>query len=155
MFRVASIQYVLRDRALEIYISGCLGINGEHCKNCHNPTLWDPKVGNDLEWAMEEIKTRFKVAKNMIESIRIYGGEPLEKPILELTDFLFWLKGFEKDIWLFTRFEFEKVPKPILELVDYIKCGPYLEELSEPTEYYGVTLATSNQKIYKKGKDYE
>ena len=41
------------------------------------------------------------------------------------------------------------------ELCDYIKTGSYIEELKcDDNIQYGIKLATSNQKINKKGIDY-
>lgn len=45
-------------------------------------------------------------------------------------------------------------PNEVLARLDYIKCGYYDESKKEDVEYYGVILATSNQKIYKKGVDW-
>jgi glutaminase len=41
-------------------------------------------------------------------------------------------------------------------MCDYIKTGRYIPELKvNENVHYGINLATSNQKIYKKGIDYE
>ena len=60
-----------------------------------------------------------------------------------------------KPIWVFTRYDIDKVPKEIKSLCNYIKCGRYKPELKcKNNIHYGIELATSNQKIYKKGVDY-
>jgi len=133
---------------LDVYVSGCLGEGGVHCINCHNPQIWDPNFGRPWITFVESISSTIKRSGGMIQSIRIYGGEPLEKPEEDLIGFLDFLAGFNKPLWLFTRFSLEKVPESILERLEYIKCGPYDETQKGEVTYYGVTLPTLNQKIY-------
>ena len=90
----------------------------------------------------------------MIDWIWIYGGEPLDSDNIEL---FYMLREFRehKPIVLFTRYSLDKVPDYIKEHADYIKCGEYIPELTVDNNIqYGITLSTSNQKIYKKGVDY-
>lgn len=154
MFNLAAVRYTLRDRSFDIYISGCLGENGVHCKNCHNPQLWDPEFGRPWETYKDNITESISKAGDLVQSIRIYGGEPLEKDEDDLMAFIGFIQGFNLPIWMFTRFSLESVPKRILESLDYIKCGPYDETKKDPVTYYGVTLPTKNQVIYKKGVDF-
>ena len=61
----------------------------------------------------------------------------------------------DKKTWLFTSYDFEKVPDKFKEVFDYIKCGKYEENLRVPENlWHGVNLISSNQKIFKKGSDY-
>lgn len=150
MFNIAALRFCLRENALEIYVSGCKGI----CKGCHNPNLWDPSVGEIWESFKDNIVSDIIKGGSLIKSIRIYGGELLEKEEQDILNFLEYLKTLEKEIWLFTRFDFSEVSESVKFYVDYIKCGQYDETQKENVTYYGVTLATKNQKIYKKGVDY-
>jgi len=146
--RIAATQYSLANKSFEIYISGCR----EHpCKGCHNPELHNENIGIELNKdELNKIKDKINDFTNLINNIFILGGEPLEKPIKEVEWLLGELKKTKKEIWLFTRFEFEQVPKEIKELVDYLKCGKYIEELkTDDNIQYGVKLATKNQRIYK------
>ena len=154
MFNLAAVRYTLRDRSFDIYISGCLGENGVHCKNCHNPQIWDPNFGRPWDTYTDDIVDTIYKAGDLVQSIRIYGGEPLEKDEDALKEFIRFLECFKLPIWLFTRFEFENVPKWLLTRCEYIKCGSYDEEQAGEVTYYGVTLPTKNQKIYHRGKDY-
>ncbi len=150
---IAATQYNLNDKSFEIYISGCI----KHpCKGCHNPELWDENFGEKFtEEKIEQIKNKIKNFDLLINKICIYGGEPLEKPLNEILWLLKELKITKKEVWLFTRFEFEEVPNEIKRICDYIKCGKYDKTLkTENNIQYGVQLSTSNQKIYKKGIDY-
>ena len=91
----------------------------------------------------------------MINRIEIFGGEPNDQNHNELELFLRDLKTLNKEIWLFTRYDLKDCPKFELELCDYIKCGKYIPHLScDNNIQYNLTLATTNQKIYKRGVDY-
>ena len=60
------------------------------------------------------------------------------------------LKEFDRPIWLFTKYDLELVPEDVLDKVDYIKCGRYLEDFkTDDNTQHGIKLATSNQNIFK------
>ena len=146
--------YTLQDNALDIYVAGCNG--NPHCTSCHNPESWDFNLGKPYDNNyFEYIKRTVQTFNNLINKIRIFGGEPLDQNHDELIHMLFDLGGLNKEIWLFTRYEINEVPKEIKTLCNYIKTGRYLPELEcDDNIQYGVKLATSNQKIYKEGVDY-
>ena len=148
--------YTLGRHALEIYVAGCAGKNGVHCKNCHNPESWSFNQGTDYRECLNSIVKKYNDFKNMIERIEIYGGEPLDNNHEDLKDLLVFLKNnIGIDVIIFTRFAIEEVPDFVKEHCTLIKCGEYLEELKVDDNYqYGYKLATSNQKIYKKGVDF-
>ena len=152
--RILATQYTLSTKSLEIYVAGC---NGQpHCKNCHNPESWNFNNGDlytkDYLSAIKE-----KIADNplLIKNIMIFGGEPLDQNKSELFFLLKDLKLFNLPIWIFTRYDITEIYDFVKEYCDYIKCGRYIEELkTDDNIQYGIKLATSNQKIYKKGVDY-
>lgn len=150
---ILATQYTMALQSLDIYVAGCKG----HCKNCHNPESWDfsqgSPYGKNLEITIEE---KIKSFDNLIKNIMIFGGEPLDQPQEELIKLLVFLNQFNKDIWLFTRFEFENIPQEIKSKINYLKCGPYIDEQrTSDNKQYGINLSTLNQKIYKRGIDYE
>ena len=153
--KIATLDYTYKQKALDIYVSGC---QGPHCKNCHNPSLWDFNIGQYwIEWKWK-IQDYIREYPEIIENFMIFGGEPLDQPIMDLTDMLKWLKWFQRSIWLFTGKEkLSLIDKDVLMLIDYIKIGSYREEMGEGGEHFGIQLATSNQKIYrvKRGIVYE
>ena len=149
-------QYTLQYKSLDIYIAGCNGDKGVHCTSCHNPESWNFNQGElyNKEY-FNKIKIKVKDFNNLIDNIMIFGGEPNDQNIDDLTFFLSDLKSLSKKIWLFTRYNIKDVPKFELGLCDYIKCGAYIPNLkTDDNVQYGIKLATSNQKIYKKGIDY-
>lgn len=148
---IISTQYTLKYKSFEIVVSGCKGENDTHCLGCHSPETWNFDIGERYETQIHKINKKIKEANNLIDWIWVYGGEPLDNNIDELIDMLSLLKDNGKPIMLFTRYSFDSVPQTVKDLCDYIKCGAYIPELStENNIQYGVKLATSNQRIYKK-----
>lgn len=152
--RILATQYSLSTKSFEIYTAGCNG--NPHCEGCHNPESWDFNLGEFYDSILSgRIKEKIETFSQLIDNIMIFGGEPLDNPNYEVIELLEDLKVLEKLIWLFTGYEFKDVPKDILVHCNYIKCGRYERDKREnDKEQYGIKLASSNQKIYKKGLDY-
>lgn len=151
---IIATQYTLSTKSLEIYLAGC---NGQpKCKGCHNPELWDFNIGDDWKDKINDILKKCKDFDGMIDNIMIFGGEPMDNDVSELSDFLIELNiETTLDVWLFTRYELSEVPIEVSALCNYIKCGRYEEDLlCDDNIQYGIKLASSNQKIYKRGIDY-
>lgn len=152
---ILSTQYTLSNKALEIYVAGC---NGQpHCPNCHNPMSWNFDLGEEFtdKWLGDNISSKIKSFGDIINNIMIFGGEPLDQNHAELERLLSYLDEFELPIWLFTRYDMQYIPCFVQEYCTYIKCGRYIESLhTDNNIQYGIKLATSNQKIYKKGIDF-
>jgi anaerobic ribonucleoside-triphosphate reductase activating protein len=147
-------QYTLKHKAFEIYVAGCNG--SPHCPGCHNPESWDFNRGDVIdENYLSVLKKKIQSFEELIDNIMIFGGEPLDQKMIELVDLLDWLSQFNKKIWIFTRYNFDEVPLIIKDRCDYLKCGRYEpDKLTNNNTQHGITLATSNQHIYKKGLDY-
>ena len=145
---IAVTQYTLSKCMFEIYISGC---EKHPCKGCYTPELWNPAVGEELtKERYELLRLNILDKLDMIENLMVCGGEILEKPVEEVIELLQFLKQFKKPIWLFTRFEIDKVPSEVKALCNYIKTGMYLQnKLTDKNIQFGYKLASSNQKIIK------
>lgn len=144
---IAALDYTFKQEALDIYISGC---QGPHCKNCHNPQLWNFDVGKHWTNWCDSITEYILNFNEYIRNVMIFGGEPLDQDINELVKFLKWLELFSKNIWLFTGKEsLDNVPEDVLLYLDYIKVGAYKENLKPGKNCFGIELASSNQFIYK------
>jgi anaerobic ribonucleoside-triphosphate reductase activating protein len=152
--KIVSTQYSLIYKSFEIYLSGCKA--NPKCKNCCNPELWNFNIGKEYnQYIFEEYYNKIKRFDSLIDNIFILGGDPIDQNKEELIVLLFDFKKTQKPIWIFTRYDLKNIDKNILELSDYMKCGKYQENLlCKNNIQYGIKLATSNQRIYKKGIDY-
>ena len=146
---IATTQYSLSRKMFEIYVAGC---RKHPCKGCYTKELWPETVGKELnDKKYIELGESIIRAISMIDNFMICGGEILEKPKEEVLELITFLKQFMKPIWLFTRFELKDVDTDILDNIDYIKTGMYLQDKqTEDNISYGYKLASSNQAIYKK-----
>lgn len=152
---ILSTQYTLATKSFEIYVAGCKG--QPHCKGCHNPESWNFNQGEKWteEYYLSVIKPKVLEFCSIIKNIMIFGGEPLDQNHDELLSMLYNLNELNKDIWLFTRYDIEDIPKEIIDICNYIKYGRYEEDFTTINHIeYGITLASSNQHIYKRGVDY-
>jgi anaerobic ribonucleoside-triphosphate reductase activating protein len=148
---IASTQYSLSTKSLEIYFSGCL----DHCEGCHNSELWNFDIGENYLSQIPKIKDKIIFFNKLIDKIFFLGGEPLDQNKTEFTDFVKQILEINKPLWLFTRHELQYIDKDILQYFDYIKCGKYIvEKTCDNNIQYDIKLATSNQNIYMKEKDY-
>lgn len=150
--RIIGTQYTLKRKSLEIYKSGC---RGPHCKGCHNPETWEFNQGTSWKDYKQSVFDKIRDFDELIDRIEVFGGEPFDDPYSEILEFLQDLHSTGKEIWVYTRYELESIHPVLRHLCDYIKCGRYEEELKCSNNIqYGINLATSNQKIYKRGIDY-
>lgn len=149
--KIAATQYTLKDRAFEIYFSGC----NFHCSGCHNPELWDFNFGEEFNlMKMAEIYSKIEYAGDLVTSIRLLGGEPLHQDIGILYAFVSDFKTMFpiKKIVLFTGYDLYELRKHhslVFNLFDEIKYGRY----DETKRIEGEFLASSNQGIWKKNEE--
>jgi anaerobic ribonucleoside-triphosphate reductase activating protein len=146
---IASIQWPVftpyNRASVEIYISGCT----KKCKGCHNLELQDFSFGKKLD--LSQLGSYLKEREDLFEIISFTGGDLLDSPlgeILSLLDFLRVLFS-NKEFWLFTGWEFTKIPFLVREYFGVIKSGVYNEDKKQ----VGFPAST-NQKIMYKGQDY-
>lgn len=151
---ISATQFTASTKSLDIFVSGC---KPPHCPGCHNFELFEFGQGRILDDKYkEEIIDKINEFGLLIKNIFFYGGEPLDQPLDLLIDLINSIKKkCNNIIYLFTKYDLKEVPDIIKEKCDYIKCGRYLKELEdEEYEMYGISLATTNQIIYKKGVDF-
>ncbi len=148
--KIATTQYNANNKALEIYLSGCDGFCGD---DCHNKELWDFTIGSEWRDEIFNIKSKINSFDSIVDAVWVLGGEPLLHD--DLVTLLRALKVMDKEIYLFTRFDFDSVSRDILDEVDFIKCGYYnCSKKSDDYTSRGIKLPTTNQCVYKKGEDY-
>ena len=142
---IAGIDFDLNNNAIWIYLSGC---KVPHCNNCQNEFLWNFDVGKEYVEFKDILRKHGH--KTIVKRFFIAGGEPLDQDIYKLEDLLQLLNNTPTEIWLWTRFELEDIPKNILQYCDYVKTGEYKEELESYEEpLFGIKLASTNQKLIK------
>ena len=131
-----------------IFVSGCK----HHCKGCQNPQTWDFNYGYEFT---EELQNKFieKCKRNLLlDGITISGGDP----IYNFNDLIPFIKKYKKEnpthtIWLYTGFKFEEIKdNPVIDLVDVVVDGEYVEELRDITLKF---KGSSNQRIIKLEKN--
>jgi hypothetical protein len=136
-----------------------------NCKKCFNQPLKNlPTIEEYPDEIIKNIKKN-KFNKGIILAGLEWSQQLNEAYVLLCNAKLFGLKtmlytGFS-NLEYFSNFcnrQFELIPEMNTELfnnLDYIKCGQYKANLATLNHIeYGVTLASSNQRIYKKGVDY-
>ena len=153
LINISYIDYSPATKSLDIFFSGC---NPPYCSGCYNSELTDFSCGTDWKNWIDKIEKYCHEYNGLIDNIFLLGGSPAHQDLNEMYEFLgttFMLNN--QKIWLFAREELNEIPELFKGLCDYIKCGAYIPELTcEDNIQYNIKLATSNQKIYKKDKEY-
>lgn len=134
---------------VSIFTQGCT----RHCKGCFNPETWSLSEGKEFDNSTVD-KIIDLCSKPQIRGISILGGEPLLPENFEqlktFTD-LFTSVFPDKDIWIWTGYEFQDILDWLVQLKwDYVVCGPYVEELRDPSLMY---RGSSNQRIFHRTID--
>lgn len=136
-----------------LFVSGCR----HHCKGCFNPETWDFNYGQPFTQA--EIDLIINASEpSFIDGLTLLGGEPFEPENQDaLLDLLIQFKAKlpHKNIWCYSGFNFENdlLPKAqsslesvknMLELIDVLVDGRFIEELKHPALLF---RGSSNQHI--------
>lgn len=124
-----------------------------NCKGCINEHLKD-----NIYQEMDSHDIINYIKRNPFNKGIILSGLEWTLQEFEMYELIRLAKQFELQTMIYTGLDFEIFKNKYigtLLLTDYIKCGRYVEELTINDNWqYGIKLATSNQKIYKKGIDY-
>ena len=137
---------------VSIFMQGC----EFHCKNCFNEETWDFEKGTDF--TEETIDTVLDLCKEKeIKGLSILGGEPMHPKNVEATTKLakaFKEKYPEKNIWMWSGFEFDKElkEKETMKYVDVLVDGRYVDELHNPKLKW---KGSSNQRVIDVQKSLE
>lgn len=143
---------------VSIYLSGCKW----HCKNCQNPMTWDENSGQEFtEETMNELYNNTN--HSWINGITLTGGDPLHDANLDTVEKIINMVNSKlpnKDIWLYTGYEYDKLKKDndirrlnIINSIDVLVDGQYIEDLKDISYPYA---GSTNQKIIviKTGKEF-
>ena len=117
---------------VSIFLQGCTF----NCKNCFNPETHDFKGGQEFtDETIEEVLNLCD--KEFITGLSILGGEPMHP--LNIKGTIKLAKAFkerypEKTIWSWSGFLIDNiVDKEILNYLDVLIDGQYVDELHNPT----------------------
>lgn len=118
------------------------------CEECFNQHLKTNVIKSDtVDLVLRQVKN------NQFNQGIIFGGLEWSLQIeeaVELAD-----KAFNIGLYTMLYTGRDCLPMCIIQHFDYIKCGRYIRELScNNNTQYGIKLATSNQRILKRGIDY-
>lgn len=129
---------------VSIFMQGCTF----HCKNCFNPETHDFEGGK--EFNEDTIKRVLELCDNeTIKGLSILGGEPMHPRNIEGTTRLakaFKEKFPNKTLWIWTGFLFDRdlKDKEVLNFVDVLVDGQYVDELRNPKLKWS---GSSNQRV--------
>lgn len=127
-------QEVPDEISLSFSISNC----PNNCKGCHSPWL-RTDCGEDVFWKLPPLLRKHQ---GKITCVLFMGGnDPKQK--FELMTALHYCRGKGFKTALYSGFD-EWPDRELLELLDYVKIGSYVEALG------GLKQQTTNQRMYKK-----
>lgn len=130
------LQEVPGEISLALSISGC----PLRCLGCHSQETQDPFFGEILD--KKEFK-RLLQKHYHISCVLFYGGD---WDLLALIPLIKIAKQSQVKVALYSGFGLTSISFRILDLLDYLKIGPYIAELG------GIEMKTSNQKMYSINK---
>lgn len=129
---------------VSIFMQGC----SFHCKGCFNPETHDFNGGKEFD---EDTITKVLELcdKEYVVGLSILGGEPMHPNNIEATTRLakaFKEKYPNKTIWVWSGFLFDRdlKDKEVLNYIDVLVDGQYVEELSSPLLKW---KGSSNQRV--------
>ena len=112
-----------------------------HCPNCHSQHVWDiNSIGQGKELTYEELDKCIE-AQKLVSCILFFGGEWDLEYLKNIIKYI--QNKYDYKIALYSGHDFDFFSKnKILELLNYIKVGPYVESLG------GLSNPKTNQKLY-------
>ncbi len=123
---------------LSVNISNCPC----HCLGCHSKYLWDD-IGEPLNYlAVDEMLRKYG---DDVTCFCLMGGDADTCGVNDIASYIRRKAPHLKVAWYSGRHELS--PDISLENFDFIKLGPYVEELG------GLDKRTTNQKLFKVEKD--
>lgn len=137
---------------VSIFMQGC----AFNCEKCFNPETHDFNGGK--EFNEETINRVLELCENEnINGLSILGGEPMHPKNIEGTTKLakaFKEKFPNKNLWTWTGFSFDKElkDKEVLNYIDVLVDGQYVDKLRNPKLKYS---GSSNQRVIDVQKSLE
>ena len=129
-------QEVPNEISLCYYITNC----PHHCKGCHSQILWED-IGCDLGIFIQKDLDIY--SQKGISCVLFMGGDNSEN----IEECLAICKKNNLKTALYSGCTKDTFNTKLLGLLDYVKIGPYIEELG------GLDRPTTNQRFYRVDKD--
>ena len=138
--------------SLSLFTQGC----PFHCKGCHNPDTWAFDGGFEYTRETEKKIINGLNANNVLRNLCIMGGEPLlEENLGELFRLVATAKTIypKIKIYVWTGYTFDEIVTreaeevilyQLLDFVDVIITGPYIEEQRDITNRW---CGSTNQEV--------
>lgn len=128
---------------VSVFVSGC----SHHCQGCFNAELWNYDAGQEFTW--DTIGEILKLCEpSYITGLSVLGGEPMDPKNKRMVYILcesFKHKYPNKDIWLYTGYDFEDMRNDMVMFhVDVVVDGRFMQELADPRLKF---RGSSNQRI--------
>ena len=121
---------------VSLFVSGC----ARNCKGCFNPEAQDPNFGKHFD---DEAKQKIfkELEHEWCKGVSFLGGEPLSKLSDNRKQVIAFAKEVkekfpDKTIFLWSGYTFDEIlvdedMKGILEYIDVLIDGPFIEELKD------------------------
>lgn len=132
-----------------LYVSGCK----RNCKGCFNKIAQDPNYGSIFDDSAKQ-KIYSELDKEWCKGLSLLGGEPMSCLSDNRTEIVKFVKEVKekypsKDIWMWSGYTLEEIEqmndgKDILNYIDYLVDGPFVEELKDPSLKW---KGSSNQRV--------
>ena len=133
-----------------LFVSGC----EHHCPHCYNKSTWNVDAGFPFTKEIsDQIITDLNDTRIKRRGLSLTGGDPLlPANVPAVKELCLRVRNEcspEKDIWMWTGYVLDELTPEqmeVVELVDTLVDGKFIEELKDPSlEYRG----SSNQIIHK------
>lgn len=136
MLKYTNYEIVFQEVPNEVTL--CFNISNCHirCKDCHSKFLWED-IGEPLIKNLISIVDKYK---DYITCVCFMGGT---NEIFQLKSALDIVKTFNLKTCVYTGEEYSDKLNKLFESLDYLKVGPYIDELG------GLNKKTTNQIFYE------
>lgn len=127
---------------VSLFVQGCVF----HCPGCFNSETWDFNGGKDF--SEDTLNVLMSLCNNPhIKGLSILGGEPFH-PFNRVAVYNITKKFKElypdKDLWVWTGYEYEVLPEDLLTYIDVLVDGQFEINKADPNLKY---RGSANQRV--------
>ena len=133
------VQLALSEVPGEISVAIPLAFCGHRCKGCHSPQYQDRNGGKFM--LLEDLNQICEKYKSKASCVLFFGGEYDSERLCRMIKIC---KQFEFKVALYSGYDLWELDPKLVGMLDYIKCGSYIEELG------GLDKKGTNQRLWKR-----